>query len=327
MDQFQQAQFQVEALLLPVIQIVKSAQYDLQIARQFFFAEQQGGTRGPRALVTRNLQQLGLLAVELRHQRIAKIAHHLARQRRRTMPRVQKLVELLHQRSAFTCGNSFKQALKYRIGNGAHQFANLRRRQHSPSTLERSRRDCLVHDAERIPHRAVPGLGEQRKRSILSLDVFLRGDHLQLRENVIELDGVKAEVLAPGANRLWNIFWLSRCHHENDVRRRLFQRLEQRVESGFGNLVSLVENVNLVAIARRRIARGIAQLANLINAAIRGRVNLDHIDRVALANFDAGIAYATRLRRGTFRRPDCVAAVQRHGHDARNGGFSDPAMA
>ena len=52
-NQLQQAQLQMEALLLAVIQIVKGAQHNLQIARQLFFGKQQRRPRCARALVAR----------------------------------------------------------------------------------------------------------------------------------------------------------------------------------------------------------------------------------------------------------------------------------
>jgi hypothetical protein len=39
MDQLEQSQFQVEALLLAIVKIVKGAQHDLQVAGQLFFGE------------------------------------------------------------------------------------------------------------------------------------------------------------------------------------------------------------------------------------------------------------------------------------------------
>ena len=76
-DEFHQAEFEMEALLLPVIQIVEGAQHDLKIARDFFLAEEQGGARGTGALVGGDLQQLSLFAAELGHQGVAQVANHL----------------------------------------------------------------------------------------------------------------------------------------------------------------------------------------------------------------------------------------------------------
>src|SRR5262249_15098559 len=106
---------------------------------------------------------------------------------------------------------------------------------------------------------------------------------------------MKAEMLAARANRLRNILSLGSGHHEDDVRRRLFQGLEQRVESRVSDLVGLVKDVNLVTIARRAIAGRVAQLADLVNAAVGRRVNLNHVDRASRAYLDAGFADAARI--------------------------------
>ncbi len=138
---------------------------------------------------------------------------------------------------------------------------------------------------------------------------------------------MKAEVLAARPNGLRNVLWLRRRHHEDDVRRRLFQRLQQGIKSGFGNLMRFVEDVDLVAVARRSIAGRVAQLANFINAAIRGRVDFNDIDCRTLPNLGAGVAGAAGLRRRPLRRAQFSAAVQRLRQDARNRRFADTAMA
>ena len=97
MNQLEEAEFQVKALLLPVVQIVEGAQDDLQVARQLFFSEKKRGADGAGALVAGDLQQLGLFAAQLGHEGVAKKADHLARQRRRAMTGVEKQVQLGHQ--------------------------------------------------------------------------------------------------------------------------------------------------------------------------------------------------------------------------------------
>ena len=117
----------------------------------------------------------------------------------------------------------------------------------------------------------------------------------KLIDDLLELDRAKTEVLAARADGLRNIFGLRCRHHENDVPGRLLQRLQQRIEGGVGDLVGFVENVNLEAIACRTITRGFAQLADFINAAVGGRVDLDDVHGIARADLGAGIAYAARL--------------------------------
>ena len=171
---------------------------------------------------------------------------------------------------------------------------------------------------KRVAHRPIACLGQQCQRGILGHHLLLRSNHPQLCQNVVELHRVKAEVLAARTNRLRNIFRLRRRHHEDHMRRRLFQCLQQRIEGRFRDLVRFVENVDLVPVARRRIACRIAQFANLVDAAIGGRVNLDHVDRVALANLHARIAYAAGLRRRPLRAPNLRAAIQSLRQDARD---------
>ena len=56
MDQLEQAQFQMEALLLPVVQIVEGAQDDLQVSGQLLLGEEQSGANGAGALIARDLE-------------------------------------------------------------------------------------------------------------------------------------------------------------------------------------------------------------------------------------------------------------------------------
>ena len=90
-----------------------------------------------------------------------------------------------------------------------------------------------------------------------------------------------------------------------------------------GNLVGFVEDVDLEAVARRTITRRLAQFADLVNAAVGGGVDFDHIDGVAGANLAAGIANPARLRHRVVLR----LAIQRHGQNASDGCLADAAMA
>src|SRR5664280_3560257 len=104
---------------------------------------------------------------------------------------------------------------------------------------------------------------------------------------------------------------------------RLFQGFKQRVEGGVRDLVRLVENIDLEPVARRTIARGFAQLANLIDATVGGSVDLDHVHRVAGADFDARIANPARLGHRMVLR----LAIQRHRQNTCDGRLADAAVA
>src|SRR2546426_4174604 len=103
---------------------------------------------------------------------------------------------------------------------------------------------------------------------------------------------------------------------------RLLQSFEQCIEGRVGNLVSFIKNVNFEAVPRWPIACGFAQFANLVDAAIRSRVNFNHVNSIPGANFRARVAYAARLRHRLIRGP----AIQSHGQNARHRRFPNPAV-
>ena len=62
-DELEQAELEVEALLLAVAQFVEGAQHDLQEAGELFLGEEGGGAGGAALLVGGDLEQLGCDAV------------------------------------------------------------------------------------------------------------------------------------------------------------------------------------------------------------------------------------------------------------------------
>src|SRR5438093_12652222 len=80
----------------------------------------------------------------------------------------------------------------------------------------------------------------------------------------------------------------------------------------------LVEDINLVAVARRKVASGLPQFADLVNPTISGSVNFDHVDRIARPDLRAGFTNAAGFRRGLGTR----SAVQRQCQNARHGRLS-----
>lgn len=65
---------------------------------------------------------------------------------------------------------------------------------------------------------------------------------------------------------------------ELHVRRRLLHHLQQRVEALLGDHVGLVDDVDLEARLHRCEEDALAQLAGVVDAAMGGGVDLDHVD-------------------------------------------------
>ena len=89
------------------------------------------------------------------------------------------------------------------------------------------------------------------------------------------------------------------------MRGRLFERLQQRVERLCRQHVHLVDDVDLVASFGGRELHLLAQVAHLVDAAVRGRVDLEDVERRAVGDLRAALADAA----GIGRRP--LLAVQR----------------
>jgi hypothetical protein len=111
------------------------------------------------------------------------------------------------------------------------------------------------------------------------------------------------------------------------MRRRLFQRLEQRVERCGREHVHFVEDVDLVARRDRRVAHRLVDLADVVDAVVRGRVHFDHVDVPA---FHDRLAVQTERRHVDGRAGDRAVGevvVERTGEDACRGGLPDAAHA
>ncbi len=292
----------MEALFLLVSQLAMSAQHDLQMPRQVFFSEQLRHAFDALAFVARYLQQGRVFARNFGDGRIAQEPHHLPREVSWTVAFADEMVNLPQHFVACAPSDRLHHFLENVRGCGPHKITHRIRR-------DPSRRGCnrLVENRQRIAHGAVPGFGQEGESIVIGLDLFASHKIAQLSHDVVKLHRPETEVLAARANGLRDVFRLRRRQHEYDVIRRLFQSLEQSVEGGVGNLVSFVENVNLEAIARWTVARRLAQFADLIDAAVRSSVNLDHVDGIARANLRAGLADSARLRHRLVGR----AAIQR----------------
>ena len=116
-------------------------------------------------------------------------------------------------------------------------------------------------------------------------------------------------------NRADDFLGLGRRENELQMRRRLFDELEQRIESGRRHHVRFVDDVDLETRLDRCVERAFTQIAGVVDTAVRGRVDLDHVNasRAGRRKRDARLAHATRGRRRT------LLAVQRPRQDPRRG--------
>src|SRR6266567_2813163 len=129
-------------------------------------------------------------------------------------------------------------------------------------------------------------------------------------------------MLAARTNGLRNVFRRSCGKHKYHMCRRLFQRLQQRVEGRVRNLVRFVENVNLEPVARGTISCSLAQFANFVDAAVGSGVDFNHVNRIADANLGTRLANPARFRNRLVGR----TAVERHRQDSGHRRLSNSAV-
>ncbi len=118
-----------------------------------------------------------------------------------------------------------------------------------------------------------------------------------------------------GSDRADDLLGLGRREDELEVRRRLLDELEQRVEALRRDHVGLIDDVDLVAAADRREEGPLPQVAGIVDATVAGSVDLDDIHA---AGATAGEVLA-RLALAARIGDRCLLAVEGSGQDAGAG--------
>ena len=101
--------------------------------------------------------------------------------------------------------------------------------------------------------------------------------------------------------------------------RRLLERLEHRVERRLRQHVHFVDQIDFVAADGRRVARVIENIAHVVDAGVRRRIELEQIDESTGVDFHACRTDAAGCRR------DAVDAVEALREDARDRRLADAA--
>ena len=162
---------------------------------------------------------------------------------------------------------------------------------------------------------------DQRERSVRRLDPLRVADASEHAHELGEPRAREDERLAARAHGRQHLGEVGRAEDEDEVRRRLLDQLQQRVPGGIRELVRLVEDVDLVAPLRRLEDDALADLADVVDAALRGGVHLDHVEGGAVRDRDAGVADLVGRRRRA------LLAVERLREDARHRGLAGAARA
>ena len=178
--------------------------------------------------------------------------------------------------------------------------------------------DELVEDRERVARRSPARTDDEGQGGRLDPDLLLGAEVGEVARHQPRRDQPERVVVGARADRRDDLLRLGGREDEAQVLRRLLDQLEQRVEALRRDHVGLVDDVDLVLAADRREERLLTQVTGVVDAAVGGRVDLDHVDRPGPA--PGQVAAAVALPAGVGHRR--LLAVERPGQDPRAGGLA-----
>ena len=182
--------------------------------------------------------------------------------------------------------------------------------------LPRAQRDGLVEQRQTVAHAAAGGLADQLKAPFLIGDVFGLQHIGQMSGHGSGADVAQAELHATRQHGDRHLLRVGGGQHEDDVGRRLFQRLQHGVEGVGGEHVDLVDDEDLVAAHRGQVGGVLQHHRHFLDLAVGGRVHLQIVGEAPLVHAPAGRAFAAGM--GTH----ALFAVQGLGQDAGDGGLA-----
>ena len=186
-------------------------------------------------------------------------------------------------------------------------------------------RDRLIEDRETIANGAFRGAGDELQRVGIGLRAFAFRNLLEVRRKHRLLDASEIEALATRQHSDGDFTDFGRRENEADVRGRFLKCLQQRVERALRQHVNLVDDEHLRARDERRILRAFDDLADVVDAGVRGGVDFEHVGMTA---FHDVLAVDTEARHVDGRLVNAGGfIVQRAGEDAGGRRLADAAHA
>ena len=266
------------------------------------------------------LKQLGTGTGNAGNVHVTHMRHQVARQ----LKQVIALLDL-HTNQSIELGN-------IAIGNGAGKLAqdlvrNLAQKRAGVVRMHRTvAKDAqLLQRGERVAHAALGMARHDGERLVVVIEALLLAHVCQAMLDILVADAVEIEALAAREDGLQNLLRIGGAQHEDHVRRRLLERLEQRVERRRREHVNLVDDIDLVLAAHRGKVDGVDDLlAYVVHAGTACGIELVDIRVVALGNelalLASTVGHAAACTLGARRLG--IAAQQRLGQNARHGGLA-----
>ena len=136
---------------------------------------------------------------------------------------------------------------------------------------------ALVEDRERVAQCAIRNAGDEQRRVVRKLHPLLPGHIFQPRGNILRRNAAEIEALAAGKDRRGELMHLRSGEDEQHIGGRLLQRFQQRVKCADGKHMHLIDDIHTVFCRDGGKIRLLAQVANVINAVVARRVDLNYV--------------------------------------------------
>ena len=163
----------------------------------------------------------------------------------------------------------------------------------------------LVERRDGVSERAVRAARDERQGGVRGVDLLALADAAENGDELLQPGSLEDERLAARADGGEDAREIGGAEDEDEVRWGLLDQLQQRVPRLRRELVCLVDDVDLVATLDGLEHGTVADLANVVDPALRCRVHLDDVERAAvgdrLGDRAVGIEVGVRASLGVHR--------------------------
>ena len=161
--------------------------------------------------------------------------------------------------------------------------------------------------------------GDKDKSLVGDLDLFGIGDFAEMGGDDGVGDAAEIEPLATGEDGGGEFLDLGGGEDELHVGGGLLQRFEESVESLAGEHVNFVDDVDFEFSAGGGVGNTVAEILDLVDAAVGGAVDLEDVETAAFGDLLADVFVGVEVD------PRALRAVEGFGEDAGGGSFADAA--
>ena len=178
----------------------------------------------------------------------------------------------------------------------------------------------LIENTQGIPHTAFAFLSDDLQGRFLSLHPFFLADLVQVLHRILDGDALEIENLASAQDGGQDLMFFRGGEDKNGIGRRLFKRLQKRVEGRGAEHVYLVNDIHFVFTSLGCETHLVRECADIFHRVVAGGIQLMDVHRRTCVKTHAALAGIAGLPIGLE-----VFAVDGFGEDPRTGGFAHTA--